>query len=256
MNSGRNLIRSIPAIVTVMACLAPCPSLSQETKTIARMTYDDAVGGVLRVDRMSPAGRGAADAQQSLNHLDRGTVKVAWRQTMEQYAQGATQPNLETLYTVRFLNSNGQLFFHLGFLGSKAGPPGGPITATAATGELGRWKPGVELRFEVAMNLDANTCSIAIDGKECARDIPVNRPGALNYVQFRDGTGLGLQDGKFKLTLDDIAITSQVEPQKLLERYRNTPPVDNPVPKFNPKAAETPNCRAFGLRNSWDGAGV
>ncbi len=243
---------NVAAVACLVAALATHTTWAEDARSLAHLTYDEAQGGVLRVVRTPPGG-GAADAQQSLGHLDRGTVTVSWRQTMERYAQGPTQPSLETLYTVRFLNSNGQLFFHVGILGAKQGE-GGPIIATGANGELGRWKPGQKLKFVAAMNLDANTCTVSIDGEVRAKEIPVNRSGALNYVQFRDGTGLGLQDGAFTVTLDDIDMTSQTEPEKLLERYRNAPPVNNPVPKLNPRPSDAKSWTVPGeVKTSWVG---
>ncbi len=240
-----NTQRLSRAIACLAVCLLATAGLSQTVKSLAHLTYDDAQGGVLRVVRTPPGG-GAADAQQSLGHLDRGMVTVSWRQTMERYAQGPTQPNLETLYTVRFLNSNGQLFFHVGLLGAKQGE-GGPIIATGASGELGRWKPGQELEFSVAMNLDANTCTVSIDGAVRARDIPVKRPGALNYVQFRDGTSLGLQDGAFSLTLDDIEVTHRPE------LNRQEPPVARPAPALAP-VGDAASYRTCWIGNSFGGA--
>lgn len=244
-----NLTQRQPVVTCLTVCLSATMALCNP---LLRLTYDDAPGGVLRVERVAPEG-GNADVMQNLNHLDRGTVKVSWKQTIESYTQGSSKPNIETLYTMRLLNSSGQLFFHVGFLGKKQGE-GGPIIASRANGELGTWKPGQTLTFVVVMNLDANTCTISINGEVRAKDIPVNRPGALNYVQFRNGTGLGLQDGSFKLTLDDVEVSVEKPQEKLLERYRCTPPVDNPLPKLNPRPSDAKSWTVPGeVKTSWVG---
>jgi hypothetical protein len=240
------------ACAMLAATLLLTPARAEVLRSIARLTYDDSPDGVLRVSRAAGEWR-RVDVAQKFGPLDRGAVTLSWTQTIERYEQGPTQPNAETLYTVRLLNDKAQSFFHLAFAGTKQGT-GGPITAQGAKGELGKWKPGVAQRFVLELNLEANTCSISIDGELRARDIPVNRPGKLNHVQFRDGTGLGLQDGTFTIILDDIDLTHADVSAAPLERHRRTPPNDNAVPAFNPKPADERNWTVPGeVRTGWVG---
>jgi hypothetical protein len=72
--------------------------------------------------------------------------------------------------------------------------------------------------------------------------------------QTGKGTGLGLQDGAVTRTLDDTDTASQAESEKGVERYRDTPPVNNPVPKLNPKRAAAKNWTVPGeVKTSWVG---
>ena len=238
------------AFLLTAACLAAGFTLNaaETTKVLFANTFDAEKGGVLRIERVAPAG-GSRELYQGLVALDKGTVTVAWNQTVESYQQGPNKPAVETLFTMRL--RSGEMFFHVGFLGAAKGDGGAIVTSSS---EIGRWLPGKNMKFKVVMNLDTNTCDVSIDGKVCARDIAVNRPAAMNGVLFKDGSGLGLQDGNFKVSLDDVSISYRVEGDKPLERYRGTPPVNNPAPTLNPKPADAKNWSVPGeVKTSWVG---
>ena len=72
--------------------------------------------------------------------------------------------------------------------------------------------------------------------------------------QTVSGTGLGLQDTAVTQTLDDTDTASKAESEKVVERYRDTPPVNNPVPKLNPKHSGVKNWTVPGeVKTSWVG---
>ena len=184
------------------------------------------------MERAAPGG-GNRELYHGIEACDKGTVTVEWKQTLEEYRQGPGKPGVETLFTMRL--RSGEMFFHVGFLGGSAGDGGAIVTSKS---EIGRWQPGKSMDFKVVMNLDDNTCDISIDGKVCAEDVAVNRPAAMNGVLFKDGSGLGLQDGNFTVSLDDVLISYTVVAEKELARHRTIPPLNNPPPAYNPKPAD------------------
>jgi hypothetical protein len=225
-------------------------ALPERTRIILTKTYDQEPGGVLRLVRTPE--KGPAEIHQHLGSLERGTLTVAWKQTIERYDQGPKQPHPEALTTVRLLDGRGQLLFHVSFLGEK-GKAGGPITATGGDGSLARWTPGMPVAVSLTVRLEPNTVDVAIDGKLCAT-LPLKRTGALAHVQLRDASGLGLQDGSFTQIIDDVEILHRMVPQPMTEVHRSKPPVEREPPQHAPQTAVNKTWTVPGtVRTSWVG---
>jgi len=84
---------------------------------------------------------------------------------MESYTQGPSKRNMETLFTLRLLDKDGQLAFFVTFIGTPKANSG-PIPAMAAPKAVGEWQAGKGMKIGGTLNLEAGTCDVALNGSQ------------------------------------------------------------------------------------------
>ncbi len=238
-------------LLLAFASLMPSKAVLSQQKTFADKNFSSEPNGLLELKR-TPDGT-KPEIYENLPGLEKGTLRLSWVQTMTSHEVGASQPNTETLYTARFVSQNGQLFFHVSFLGEKAGGKGA-ITVSGHPQAIGKWSVGETIKLACELNLDENKAKMFVNDKEVAKDIPVSRKGPVQGLQLRDGGGLGLQDGQFALTIDDVLLTHTAEKVALQEKHRREPKQANTPLPLNPRPAQAKTYTVPGtVITSWVG---